>query len=154
MSPLCTNCLFKLHSFLLVDDLGWNDVSFHQGSDFETPILDSLASNALHLTNYYTQHYCTPSRSALMSGRYPIHDGLQLEVIHEDADYGLDLSITTLPQYLQTVGYKTHMLGYILLFSHNVSPQCFPTVFSFCFRTLFYFVHNILNVIWYMICIQ
>ena len=41
--------------FVLVDDLGWNDVSFHGGCDFKTPNIDSLAENALQLTNYYVQ---------------------------------------------------------------------------------------------------
>ena len=97
--------------FLLVDDWGWNDFSFHGGCDFATPNLDALAANALRLTNYYVQHLCTPTRSSIMSGRYPIHDGLQRGALDEDAPYGLNLNITTLPEELKRAGYSTHILG-------------------------------------------
>lgn len=99
---------------LLTDDLGWNDLSFHGGCDYETPNLDSLAEDALHLNNYYVQHYCTPTRSALMSGRYPIHDGLQDMVIQSYSPYGLNLTINTLADEMKRAGYNTHMLGYTL----------------------------------------
>jgi len=97
--------------FILVDDLGWNDLSFHGGSDFETPHLDELALDAFRLTNYYVQPYCTPTRSALMSGRYPMRDGLQQWVIRSSSGYGMPLDITTLPEELKRAGYSTHLLG-------------------------------------------
>merc|ERR1719229_1011004 len=83
--------------FVLIDDLGWNDVSYHGGSDFDTPNLDALANDALQLTNYYVQHFCTPTRSSLMSGRYPMRDGLQQYVVRLMAPYGMSLDVTTLP---------------------------------------------------------
>ena len=97
--------------FLLVDDWGWNDFSFHGGCDYPTPNLDALAEDALRLSNYYVQHNCTPTRSALMSGRYPIHDGMQDQVIPDDSPYGLNLNLSLLPQELKRAGYSTHMLG-------------------------------------------
>merc|ERR1719242_1857284 len=97
--------------FVLVDDLGWNDVGYHGGNDFETPVIDALAENGLELSNYYVQHYCTPTRSALMSGRYPMRDGLQQYVIPRSAEYGMPLDITTLPEELKTAGYSTHLFG-------------------------------------------
>lgn len=96
---------------ILTDDLGWNDLSFHGGCDYQTPNLDALASDGLHLNNYYVQHTCTPSRSSLMTGRYPIHDGLQYEVIFASSPYGLPLNLTTLPQDLKRAGYSTHIVG-------------------------------------------
>ena len=60
--------------FVLVDDLGWSDVSFH-GSKIKTPNVDKLASEGVILESYYVQPICTPTRSALLSGRYPIHTG-------------------------------------------------------------------------------
>ena len=45
--------------FMLIDDLGWNDLSYHNGSDYPTPNIDKLASNALELNNYYIQVYVT-----------------------------------------------------------------------------------------------
>ena len=60
--------------FVLVDDFGWSDVGFH-GSKIQTPNIDKLASNGVILDNYYVQPICTPTRAALLSGRYPIHLG-------------------------------------------------------------------------------
>ena len=67
--------------FVVVDDLGWSDVGFH-GSKIQTPNIDMLASEGVVLDNYYVLPLCTPTRSALMTGRYPIHTGeLNIEVI-------------------------------------------------------------------------
>ena len=67
--------------FVVVDDLGWSDVGFH-GSKIQTPNIDKLASEGVVLDNYYVLPICTPTRSALMSGRYPIHTGeLNIELI-------------------------------------------------------------------------
>ena len=60
--------------FFVVDDLGWSDVGFH-GSKIQTPNIDKLASEGVVLDNYYVLPICTPTRSALMTGRYPIHTG-------------------------------------------------------------------------------
>ena len=64
-----------LHILLIVvDDLGWSDVGFHN-PQINTPNLDHLASEGVILDNYYVQATCTPTRAALLSGMYPIHTG-------------------------------------------------------------------------------
>ena len=55
---------------LLADDLGWNDVGYH-GSDIQTPSIDKLAKEGIELNRFYVNHSCSPSRVALMTGRYP-----------------------------------------------------------------------------------
>ena len=65
-----------LHILLVVvDDFGWSDVGFH-GSKINTPNMDKMAAEGVILDNYYVQPICSPTRSALLSGRYPIHTGL------------------------------------------------------------------------------
>ena len=64
-----------LHILLIVvDDLGWADVGFHN-PQIKTPNIDQLASEGVILDNYYVQPVCTPTRAALLSGMYPIHTG-------------------------------------------------------------------------------
>lgn len=61
--------------FFLADDLGWKDVEYNGASAIKTPNIDSLAAEGVKLNNYYVQPLCTPTRGALMTGKYPIHIG-------------------------------------------------------------------------------
>ena len=94
----------------VADDYGWIDVGYH-GSEIRTPAIDALAYTGIRLDNYYTLPMCTPTRSAIMSGRFPINTGLQVSTISPAKPYGMPLSITTLAEQLQRVGYETHGFG-------------------------------------------
>ncbi|KAK3607928.1 hypothetical protein CHS0354_006522 [Potamilus streckersoni] len=96
---------------IVADDLGWNDVSFHGSDQIPTPNIDALAYGGIIMNNYYVSPICTPTRGALMSGRHPIHTGLQHSVIFASQTYGLPLNITIMPQWFQKLGYRTHMVG-------------------------------------------
>ena len=96
--------------YILSDDQGWKDVGFH-GSDISTPNLDELAGTGVKLEQFYAQPMCTPSRAALMTGRYPHRYGLQTLVIPSAGTYGLDTSEYILPQALKEAGYMTAITG-------------------------------------------
>ena len=96
--------------YILADDLGWKDVGFH-GSEIKTPQIDSLAASGAQLTQFYVQPMCTPTRAALMTGRYPLRYGLQTAVIASGHKYGLPTDEWILPQALKEAGYSTAIIG-------------------------------------------
>jgi arylsulfatase A-like enzyme len=96
--------------YILADDQGWKDVGFH-GSDIKTPAIDKLAATGVRLEQFYAEPMCTPTRAALMTGRYPMRYGLQTGVILSAGTYGLATDEWLLPQALKEAGYETEILG-------------------------------------------
>ena len=96
--------------FIMADDLGNADLGY-RGSDIETPNIDKLANGGVRLENFHGMPVCTPSRAALMTGRYPMRYGLQTLVIFPSHTYGLPTDERTLPQALKEAGYQTYMVG-------------------------------------------
>ena len=96
---------------IVADDLGWKDVGFNGATDIKTPNLDQLAATGARFTQFYTQSMCTPTRAALMTGRYPFRYGLQTIVIPGPANYGLDTTEYLMPQCLGDAGYTTAIIG-------------------------------------------
>lgn len=96
--------------YIIADDLGWKDVGF-RGSDIRTPNLDKLAKGGVIFEQFYTQPMCTPTRAALMTGRYPHRYGLQTLVIPSAGTYGLATDEWLLSQALKEAGYKTAIVG-------------------------------------------
>jgi hypothetical protein len=89
---------------IVADDLGWKDVGFNGCTDIKTPNIDALAKDGARFTQFYVQPMCTPTRAALMTGRYPFRYGLQTIVIPGTAFYGLDTDEWLLPQCLRKPG--------------------------------------------------
>jgi arylsulfatase A-like enzyme len=96
---------------IVADDLGWKDVGFNGCTDIKTPNLDALAKAGAKFAQFYVQPMCTPTRAALMTGRYPFRYGLQTAVIPSVSDYGLDTNEWLMPQCLKEAGYRTTIIG-------------------------------------------
>lgn len=97
--------------YIVADDLGWKDVGFNGCADIKTPNIDKLAENGVKFSQFYAQPMCTPTRAALMTGRYPFRYGLQTIVIPGPAGYGLATNEWLLPQCLKEAGYTTAIIG-------------------------------------------
>ena len=95
--------------YILVDNWGWGDISA-QGSTIQTPRIDQLASEGLRMTNFNVQNQCTPTRSALHTGRLPIRSGTQKVPAPGEPD-GLALWEYTIAELLSDAGYATTLNG-------------------------------------------
>ncbi|XP_068240183.1 arylsulfatase B-like isoform X2 [Palaemon carinicauda] len=89
---------------------GWNDVPWNNPYVI-APHMSDLAVNGVILNQSYVQPTCTPTRAALMTGRYPFTIGLQQGVIGPLEPMGVPLQSKMLPQFLKKVGYTTHAIG-------------------------------------------
>jgi arylsulfatase A-like enzyme len=131
--------------YILADDLGWADVGWH-GSEIKTPNLDKLANGGAKLEQFYVLPVCTPTRAALLTGRYPIRHGLQVGVVRPWAQYGLPLDERTLPQALKETGYTTHIIGkwHLGHFQPDYLPtrRGFDTQYGHYNGALNYFTHD------------
>lgn len=96
--------------YILADDLGWADVGF-RSPDIRSPTLDQLANEGATLEQFYVQPMCTPTRAALMTGRYPLRYGMQSFVILPEQTYGIPQDEKLLPQILKEAGYDTAIIG-------------------------------------------
>ncbi|MEO1936842.1 MAG: arylsulfatase [Myxococcales bacterium] len=95
--------------YILVDNWGWADVSV-QGGKIPTPRIDELAAAGIRLTNFNVENQCTPTRSAIHTGRLPIRSGTQRVSGPGDAD-GLAVWEYTLAELLSDEGYATALFG-------------------------------------------
>ena len=94
---------------IYADDLGYGDLSCY-GSPIATPNLDRMAEEGARFTNFYSASpVCSPSRAALLTGRYPTR--VEVPVVLSPGEAGLPDSETTLAQVLKTAGYRTACIG-------------------------------------------
>ena len=107
--------------FMLVDDWGWANVGYHRDPptrEVDTLNIDSLVKDGLELDQHYVYRFCSPSRSALISGRLPIHVNDQNQNIdpYNPKDpvsgyAGIPRNMTGLATKMKEAGYATHMVG-------------------------------------------
>jgi arylsulfatase A-like enzyme len=96
---------------ILADDLGWGDLGVYGHPLIRTPRLDALAAAGTRLTSFYVASpSCSPSRAAILTGRYPIRTGVN-GALGPDATIGLPASEMTLAEALKSAGYRTALVG-------------------------------------------
>ncbi|MCY7353262.1 MAG: sulfatase [Cytophagaceae bacterium] len=97
--------------FIYADDLGYGDLGCYGNQAIATPNIDQLARGGMRFTDFYSASpVCSPSRAALLTGRYPIRQGVN-GVFFPDSYTGLDSAEVTLAETLRGAGYRTGMVG-------------------------------------------
>ncbi|HEU5021945.1 MAG TPA: sulfatase-like hydrolase/transferase, partial [Bryobacteraceae bacterium] len=109
--------------FIYADDMGYGDLHCY-GSNLSTPNIDNLAAEGVRFTNWTSADpVCSPSRAALLTGRYPTRVGVPRVLFPKDKD-GLNLDEQTLADLLKPRGYRTQCVGKWHL---GVTPDYLPT---------------------------
>ncbi|MDX8340692.1 sulfatase [Draconibacterium sp. IB214405] len=117
---------------ILADDVAFDDLSCFGSKDISTPNLDALAEKGMKFTSFYAPHgTCTPSRAALLTGRYAprVNGGEGLYVLFPHSTTGLEDEMeVTITELLKKQGYKTGLYGKWHL---GHLPQYLPCVHGF-----------------------
>src|SRR5688572_20488423 len=91
------------------DDMGYADVGFHGGKDIPTPNLDALAASGVRFTSgYVSGPYCSPTRAALLAGRYQNRFGHEF---NPGKGQGMPVNQVTIADRLRGAGYRTALIG-------------------------------------------
>ncbi|MEG3657628.1 arylsulfatase [Arenibacter palladensis] len=97
--------------FIYMDDLGYGDMSAYGATEISTPNMDALAKGGVQFTNgYATSATCTPSRYAILTGRYPWRNK-DAKILPGTAPLIIDTTQITVPKMLQEKGYATGIVG-------------------------------------------
>ncbi len=99
---------------VFADDLGYGDLGCYGHPTMRTPNLDRMAAEGLRFTEFYSAaEVCTPSRAALLTGRYPIRNGMcgARRVLFQNSKGGLPPSEMTIAEAVKTRGYATAQIG-------------------------------------------
>lgn len=94
--------------FIITDDQGYGDLSCHGNPILQTPNLDRLHHEGVRFTDFHVSPTCSPTRSALMTGRHEFRNGVTHTILERER---LTLQATTLAQVLKSAGYSTGIFG-------------------------------------------
>lgn len=100
--------------FILVDDMGFGDLSSHGSPHIKSPNIDQLMESGLRFDNFYANScVCSPTRASLMTGLYPDKAGVPgvIRLIDSNSWGFLNPEIEILPSLLQRTGYQTALIG-------------------------------------------
>ena len=97
--------------YIFADDLGYGDLSCYGAKDINTPNIDQIAKQGIKFTEFYSaSSVCSPSRAALLTGRYPQRMGINT-VFFPESFTGIPDKEMTIPEILKEKGYATGIVG-------------------------------------------
>ena len=99
--------------YIMVDDMGYSDLSSYGRSDYQTPVIDAFVNEGMKFSQAYAAAaICTPTRVGLMTGRYPARNEVGLrEPLSLVDSIGLSPEIETLSSLIKNSGYETAIFG-------------------------------------------
>ena len=131
---------------IIMDDMGYGDIGSYGVRDARTPNLDRLAREGVRLTNSYSNGAnCSPTRAALISGRYQQRVGIEWPLGEVDKDRGLPVTGRSLPSLLKANGYATGLVGkWHLGFKPEFGPNAhgFDEFFGLLSGAVDYYTHR------------
>ena len=133
---------------IITDDVGYGDIGSYGAPDIKTPNIDSLARNGTRLTDFYAAPNCSPTRAALISGRYQQRVRIEVPLGAANGpagDQGLRATGRSLPQLLKNNGYRTALIGkWHLGYKKEFSPVAhgFDYFFGFKSGLIDYYQHT------------
>jgi arylsulfatase A-like enzyme len=133
---------------IVTDDVGYGDIGSYGAADVKTPNIDSLARDGVRLTDFYAAPQCTPTRAALISGRYQQRFRLEAALAGPKTpagETGLPATGYSLPQLLKNNGYATGLIGkWHLGYKPQFSPNAHGFDYFFGFKSGFidYYQHT------------
>ncbi|TKG90753.1 DUF4976 domain-containing protein [Puteibacter caeruleilacunae] len=120
-----TSCSYKTEEpeknpnivFIMVDDLGWSDLSYNGSKFYESPNVDRLSQQGMTFSNFYSGGpVCSPTRASILSGKSPVRTGVTTYLLDPERDpeyisHHFPLEEETFAEVLQKHGYKTGYFG-------------------------------------------
>jgi len=132
---------------VITDDVGYGDIGSYGSPDIKTPQIDRLAKEGVRLTDFYAAPQCTPTRAALISGRYQQRVKMERAMGNVGAalEAGLPVTGRSLPQLLKNNGYRTGLVGkWHLGFKPEFGPNAhgFDDFFGFLSGYIDFYTHT------------
>lgn len=131
---------------IITDDMGYGDLGSYGSPDLRTPNIDSLASDGIRLTDFYSNGVlCSPTRAGLLTGRYQQRYGIERALGSAPTSRGLIVTGNSLPQLLKDEGYTTGLFGKWhlgMIDEHSPGAQGFDHFFGFRGAYLDFYEHD------------
>ena len=130
ISLFVSQCLAEVEKpnviFILMDDMGYSDVSCYGATKVSTPNIDRMAAEGIQFTDFHTAaSICSPSRAAFLTGAYPQRAGLYMGINGgREAHWflGLNPDEITIAEQFKEQGYTTALVGKSVSYTHLTLP--------------------------------